>query len=50
MKPLVTAVLLSLVAVPALAQSVNVGGMLPTLTYPEPAPEPVTQDDSGINK
>ena len=49
MKPLVTALLVSLAAAPAMAQSVDVSSLFPTLTYPEPAPEPVTQDDVGID-
>jgi hypothetical protein len=50
MKPLMTAVLLYLAAVPAIAQTMNVGSMVPTMTYPGDAPETVTQDDSDVNK
>jgi len=50
MKPLVTAILLSLAAAPSLALGVDMGTMFPTLTFPEiapaPAPETVTQDDA----
>lgn len=46
MKPFITAILLCFAAVPAVAQSVT----FPTLTYPEsaPAPQPVTQEEGGI--
>jgi len=50
MKPLLTALLVSLAAAPALAQSIDVGSMIPVLTWPEPAPEPVTQDAGGIDQ
>ena len=53
MKPLKTAVLVSVItlaAVPAMAQSVNVGGLFPSLIYPETTPEPVTKGNAGINK
>ena len=50
MKPLLTALLLSVAAGPVLAQSVDVSGLFPTLTYPDPAPDTVTQDDAGIDK
>jgi hypothetical protein len=46
MKPILTALLLSLFAAPVFAQAVS----FPTLTYPGPAPEtqPVTQEEGGI--
>lgn len=55
MKPLLTALTvtlsLSAVAAPALAQSIDMSSLTPTLTYPEPAtPEPVTKSESGIDK
>ena len=46
MKPLLTAVLLSFAAAPVLAQSVT----FPTLTSPQPAPEPVTHEDINLSK
>ena len=50
MKSLLIALLLtSAAAAPVAAQSVNVGGLFPVLTYPEPTPEPVTQDETDIN-
>ncbi len=54
MKPLMTAILLSLAAAPSLALGVDVGGTFPTLTYPKiapaPTPETVTQDNSDLLK
>ncbi|MEO1140027.1 MAG: hypothetical protein AAFW87_11290 [Pseudomonadota bacterium] len=52
MKQLVAtlSVALALVAAPAFAQSVDMSSMTPVLIFPEPAPEPVTQDASGIDK
>lgn len=49
MKPFLTALLLSISAVPAMAQSVDMSSLFPTLTYPEPAPDTVTQEvvDTG---
>ncbi len=49
----VLAIVLSLTAAtgPALAVSVDMSGLTPTLTYPEPvSPPPVTKSDSGIDK
>lgn len=48
MKPLMTALLLILAPVAALAYDIS--SVTPTLTYPVPAPETVTQDDAGIDK
>jgi len=52
MKPAFTALALALtIAVaPAQAFSLDISGMFPTLTFPEPAPQPVTQGDAGIDK
>ncbi|WP_371228260.1 hypothetical protein [Roseovarius sp. 2305UL8-3] len=54
MKPLVTAILLSLAAAPSLALGVDMGTMFPPLTFPEtvpaPAPETVTQDGNDVLK
>lgn len=49
MKPLVTALLLSLAAAPALAQSVDMSSVFRPLDFPEPTSETVTQDDAGID-
>ncbi len=49
MKPLITALLISVAAVPAMAQSVDISSIFPPLTYPDPVTEPVTQDDAGID-
>lgn len=46
---LLTLALLSL-ASPALAQSVDMSSMTPTLSYPEPSTEPVSQEDLDLNK
>lgn len=52
MKPLL--ILLALALVPLAgathAQSVNSGSFFPTLTFPEPTPEPVTRSDSGADR
>ena len=49
MKPLLTALALSVATTPAVAFGVDMGSVTPVLTFPEPAPEPVTQDQSGID-
>ena len=51
-KPALTAITLavSLAAAPAVAFSIDASGLIPTLTYPEPAPQPVTQGTGGIDK
>ncbi|KNX41378.1 hypothetical protein ROTO_20670 [Roseovarius tolerans] len=52
MKPILTAFVLavSLAASPVLAFSIDAGSLTPTLTYPDPAPQPVTKDQGGISK
>ncbi|SHL75376.1 hypothetical protein SAMN05444414_1366 [Roseovarius marisflavi] len=52
MKQIVTAIALSLslAASPVLAFGIDVNSLTPVLTYPDPAPAPVTQGNSGINK
>ncbi|WP_297770904.1 hypothetical protein [uncultured Roseovarius sp.] len=52
MKPTFTAFVfaLSLAASPVLAFSVDMSSLTPTLTYPDPAPQPVTKDQGGISK
>lgn len=52
MKTRITALMLalSLTAVPALAQGFDMGTLTPTLDFPEPTSEPVTQGTVGINK
>ena len=41
---------LSLTTAPVLAQGFDMGSLTPTLDFPEPAPEPVSQDRSGVDK
>lgn len=52
MKPVLALVALSLLpfATPAAAQSVDVSSLFPTLTYPTPAPEPVTRTVTDANR
>ncbi|SLN23139.1 hypothetical protein ROG8370_00803 [Roseovarius gaetbuli] len=52
MKQIVTAIALSLslAASPILAFGIDMSTLTPVLTYPDPAPAPVTQGNSGINK
>ncbi|WP_294609675.1 hypothetical protein [uncultured Roseovarius sp.] len=52
MKQIVTAVALSLsfAASPVLALGIDMNTLTPVLTYPDPAPAPVTQGNNGINK
>ena len=47
MKPVLTVLALTLAAVPAMAQNVDMSGLTPALIFP--APETVTQTDAGIN-
>ena len=35
-------------AAPAMAMNVDMSSLTPVLTFPEPAPEPVTQGDGGM--
>jgi len=51
MKPLFLTVTLavSALAAPAMAMNVDMSSLTPVLTFPEPAPEPVTQGDAGID-
>lgn len=49
MKPLVATILIAL-SLPAMAQSVDISSMTPTLTWPDPVPEPVTKDAAGIDE
>ncbi len=48
--PLILGLSLSTAAIPAQAFSVDTGGMMPTLTYPDTTPKPVTQDQGGGSK
>lgn len=50
MKHLVTALIITLAAGPAMAQSVDISSVFPPTTYPEPVTDTVTQDDAGIDK
>ena len=51
MKRLIPAIALILaVASPVVATGMGLDGLPPTLTYPDPIAEPVTQDTSGIDK
>lgn len=52
MKQLLTVLLMTLSVSPALAGSIDMGTLTPTLTYPEPtpAPAPVTKGNAGINQ
>ena len=34
---------------PAMAMNVDMSSLTPVLTFPQPAPEPVTQGDGGID-
>lgn len=43
-------VAVALVALPAAAQSFDISSVTPVLTFPEPAPEPVTQEASSIDE
>ena len=43
-------VALSLSAAPGLAQGFTLGSLTPTLDFPEPVSEPVSQDRSDLNK
>ena len=44
------ALALSLAAAPGVAQNFDLGSLTPTLDFPEPAPEPVSQDKVDLNK
>ncbi|MFB9148587.1 hypothetical protein [Roseovarius ramblicola] len=52
MKPTLTALAigLTLAAAPAAAFNVDMSSLFPTLTYPEPAPQPVTQGPAGMDR
>jgi hypothetical protein len=52
MKPALTALALALTfaAAPAMAFNVDASGLFPTLSYPDPAPQPVTQGAAGIGR
>ena len=52
MKPALTAFVLALTlaAAPAAALGVDTSGLFPPLTYPEPAPQPVTQGTAGMDR
>jgi len=52
MKPALTALALALAlaAAPAGAFSVDASGLFPTLGYPDPAPQPVTQGTAGTGR
>lgn len=51
MKPLLLTITLaaSTLAVPAMEMNVDMSSLTPVLTFPQPAPEPVTQGDAGID-
>lgn len=40
---------LSTLAAPVMAMNVDMSSLTPVLTFPEPAPEPVTQGAGGID-
>lgn len=46
---LIPVLALSALAAPVMAQNVDTSSLTPVLTFPEPAPEPVTQDAGGID-
>ncbi len=46
---LTAAVALTTLGAPALAMNVDMSSLTPVLTFPEPAPEPVTQGAGGID-
>jgi hypothetical protein len=52
MKPAMTAFALTvmIVASPAAAFSVDTSSLFPTLSYPAPAPQPVTQGTAGMDR
>jgi hypothetical protein len=52
MKTALTALALALTfaAAPATAFNVDASGLFPTLSYPDPAPQPVTQGAAGIGR
>lgn len=50
-KPFAAVILaLGVVMTPMQALSFNTGSLFPTITYPEPAPEPVTQDTTQTER
>lgn len=50
MKAILTAVALSLAVTPAMSIGIDASSLTPVLTYPDPAPTPVTKDQTGIDK
>ncbi|MEQ8896413.1 MAG: hypothetical protein RID23_04935 [Roseovarius sp.] len=52
MKPVLALLAVALLpfATPVQAQSVDVGSLFPTLTYPTPAPKPVTRTITDLNR
>ena len=52
MKPVFAALAIALLplAPPVQAQSVDVGSLFPTLTYPTPKPAPVTRTQTDVNR
>ncbi|WP_306115795.1 MULTISPECIES: hypothetical protein [unclassified Roseovarius] len=44
------ALALSLTAAPVVAQGFDMGSLTPTLDFPKPTTEPVSQDRSTLNK
>ncbi|MCR9113519.1 MAG: hypothetical protein NXH84_09610 [Rhodobacteraceae bacterium] len=51
MKPLMVAVTLVFAGLfPVVSHAFGTSGLFPPLTFPEPEPEPVTQDDGGIDR
>ena len=50
MKPVLAAIALALIVTPALAGGIDMSTLTPTLTYPDPAPAPVTKGNAGIDK
>lgn len=52
MKPVLALIAIALLplATPVQAQSVDVGSLFPTLTYPTPKPVPVTRSQTDVNR
>jgi len=46
---LTTVIAFSTLSAPVMAMSIDTSSITPVLTFPEPAPDPVTQDTSGID-
>jgi hypothetical protein len=50
MKILLSAMFVASLAGPAAAMNIDMNTLIPTLTFPDPAPAPETKGDSGISK